>query len=125
MIGGPEDVHQPATLPWYRVPSAAEGKMSGGNGVDIAAVYTLLRQVADRVIAHDDQLAQMRLELQGLQTKADKLAADMRDVKSQLRALQSNVQIYTGSVFAQGVRIEEIDERLRRVEQHLNLAPGK
>ena len=28
-----------------------------GNGVDIAAVYQLLREVADRVIAHDTRFA--------------------------------------------------------------------
>ncbi len=106
--------------------------MSGGNGVDAAAVYELLRQVADRVIAHDQQLAEMRVELRAVRADMSVARAELREIRmemagmrTEIRDLRLDVRTYTGSVFAQGVRIEAINERPRRVERHLNLAPGK
>jgi hypothetical protein len=44
-----------------------------GNGVDIAAVYQLLRGVADRVIAHDTRFAVLGRQLAGVQSDIGEL----------------------------------------------------
>jgi hypothetical protein len=44
-----------------------------GNGVDIAAVYQLLREVADRVIAHDTRFAVLGRRLAEVQSDVGEL----------------------------------------------------
>lgn len=94
--------------------------MSGGNGVDIAAVYQLLREVADRVIAHDDRFASFDKRLAAMDKQfADKFSEIRSDITSLRRALTE----YHASVLGHGILISELDSRLRRVEEHLNLPP--
>ena len=87
-----------------------------GNGVDLAAVYQLVAQVAQTVTRHDQVLGSMAAELRDLRrtmaTKDD--LADLRQAVTQ----------YHASVLGHGILISELDARLRRVEQHLNLPPA-
>lgn len=108
-----------------------------GNGVDIAAVYQLLSQVAQTVARHDQlllpmadtvtrlaetvarhdqvlgsivsELHDMRRTMAGLATKAE--LADVRQALTQ----------YHASVMGHGIMISELEDRVRRIEQHLSL----
>ena len=91
--------------------------MSGGNGVDIAAVYQLLREVADRVIAHDDRFATFDQRLAAMDRQ-------FAEIRSDIAGLRSAVTAYHASVLGHGILISELDSRLRRVEEHLNLPPA-
>jgi hypothetical protein len=75
--------------------------MRSGNGPDIAAVHDLLTQVARIVAGHDRKL--------------DELAAG-------LASLREAVTNYHATVLGHGILISELDERVRRIERHLNLA---
>lgn len=76
-----------------------------GNGVDLAAIYQLLGTVAGDV-------REMRRDLA---RKAD---------KDDLARLREALVDYHSAVIGHGVLISELDDRLRRVEQHLGLSPS-
>ena len=87
-------------------------------------------------------LRDMRADLGRMDNKMDNLGADLRsemhtlraDVASDLASLEKRlsdqitglrraVMEYHSSAIGHGVLISEFEERLRRVEQHLNLPP--
>jgi hypothetical protein len=80
-----------------------------GNGVDVAAVYQLLSEVAETVRGHSGRL-------DALDHKLDDLAVGLSD----LRAAVTN---YHGAVLGHGVILSELEERVRRIERHLRLEP--
>ena len=80
-----------------------------GNGVDLASIYQLLAQVAQTVTRHERKLDDLDRRMA---TKDD--LADLRQALTQ----------YHASVLGHGILITELDARLRRVEQHLNLPPA-
>lgn len=98
--------------------------MSVGRGVDIAAVYQLLREVADRVIAHDDRFASFDQRLAAMDRQFAELRTSLADVHSDVGALRTAVTEYHASVLGHGILISELDTRLRRVEEHLKLPPA-
>jgi hypothetical protein len=91
--------------------------MSGGNGVDIAAVYQLLSQVAQTVLGHSRQL--------------DDLTRDVHDLKRDVKVLgdgqatlRQTLTEYHSSVIGHGILISQLEDRVRRIEHHLNLPPA-
>jgi ABC-type transporter Mla subunit MlaD len=112
--------------------------MSGGNGVDIAAVYQLLSQVARTVSDHtsilndqtrvlndhtrvlDDhtqQLAELKRDVGGL-------TGDVKDLAYGQSTLRQTVTEYHSSVIGHGILISHLEDRVRRIEHHLNLPPA-
>ena len=87
-----------------------------GNGVDIGAVYQLLTQVAETVGRHDQKL-------DNLDHRMDRLEGRMDTLEHGLASLRQAVTEYHSSVLGHGIPISELDERVRRIEQHLNLPP--
>lgn len=84
-----------------------------GNGVDIAAVYQLLSEVAKTVVRLDTDVADIR------RTMATK--AELADVRTDLATLRQEVRGYHASVVGHGIALTEHDERIGRVERHLGL----
>ena len=91
--------------------------MSGVNGPDIAAVYQLLTEVARRVAGHDAKLDDIAAHLAEHDRKLDDLGAG-------LVSLREAVTHYHSTVIGHGILISELDERVRRIERHLNLEPA-
>lgn len=82
--------------------------MSGsGNGADVAAVYQLLSQVAQTVMEHSRKL--------------DRLDNRLEDG---LASLRQTVTQYHASVMGHGILISELEHRVRRIEEHLDLPPA-
>lgn len=79
--------------------------------VDIAAVFQLLGSVAADV-------REMRVELRG---KADK--SEVAAVKADVASLRQTLTEYHASVLGHGVMISSLEDRVRRIERHLNLPP--
>ncbi len=84
--------------------------MRSGNGIDLAAVYQLLSEVAARVAAHDRRFDQ-------IDRKLGEMTAD-------IAGLREAVTHYHATVLGHGVLISELDERVRRIERHLKLEPA-
>lgn len=83
--------------------------MSSGNGADISQVLIMLGDVLS-------VQREMRTELHELRRRVD-------DIDHKLGSLRQAVTEYHASVLGHGILITELDVRLRRVEQHLNLVP--
>lgn len=77
------------------------------------------------------EIAELRSEIRSLRADvaADLLAMDAKNAREhqstrdQLAGLRRDVIAYHSSVVGHGVLIGELDDRLRRVEQHLALPP--
>ncbi len=95
-----------------------------GNGVDIAAVYLLLREVADTVIRHDGRFDALDRRFDATDRRLDAMDRRIDDLTSQVSGLRQTVIEYDASVHGHGILISELEQRLRRVEQHLNLPPA-
>jgi hypothetical protein len=91
--------------------------MSGGNGVDIAAVYQLLSQVARTVTDHSRQLSDLTRDVKDLTRGVNEL----HDGQATLRQTLTE---YHSSVIGHGILIGQLEDRVRRIEQHLNLPPA-
>lgn len=74
-----------------------------GNGVDMGAVYQAILGVAADVRAQGAQL---------------------RDLDGKVDGLRQAVTSYHATVLGHGILISELEDRLRRVEQHLGLSPA-
>ena len=83
--------------------------MSGGNGVDIAAVYQLLSQVARAVNEHTVLLRDHSRQL--------------GDLTHGQATLRQTLTEYHASVMGHGILISQLEDRVRRIEQHLDLSP--
>jgi hypothetical protein len=73
--------------------------MQSGNGVDIAAVYQLLREVANRIASHDRRF-------EAIDSKLGEVTAD-------IAGLREAVTNYHATVLGHGLLISELDERVR------------
>jgi hypothetical protein len=87
-----------------------------GNGVDIAAVYQLLSQVAQTVNEHTRVLNEHTLLLHEHGRKLDELEHGQVTVRQTLTQ-------YHASVMGHGILFSELEHRVRRIEEHLNLPP--
>ena len=111
--------------------------MMSGNGVDIGAVYQLLTQVAETLTGHDRKLDSIDRRLDGVDGRLDGVehrlgiverrldGVDHRldDLTAGLAGLRRAVTEYHASVLGHGILISKLDERVRRIELHLNLPP--
>lgn len=89
-----------------------------GNGVDVGAVYQLLATVAAEA---RETRAEIREILRELDRKVNE--GDVA-TKDDIARLRQTVVEYHSAVIGHSVLISEIDDRLRRVEQHLGFSPA-
>jgi hypothetical protein len=88
-----------------------------GNGADLGAVYQLLSEVAQTVRSHGDEFGRIHLKLDGLSRTVGDLTASFAD-------LRGAVTEYHATVVGHGILYSELEQRLRRIERHLNLDPA-
>ena len=85
--------------------------MSGsGNGVGIAAVYQLLSQVAQTVNGHALLLHEHSRKL--------------NDLEHGQTSLRQTLTQHHASVMGHGILYSELEQRVGRIEEHLNLPPA-
>ncbi len=84
--------------------------MSGGNGIDIAAVYQLLSQVARTVNDHTRQLSD--------------LTRGVNELHDGQATLRQTLTEYHSSVIGHGILIGPLEDCVRRIEQHPDLPPA-
>lgn len=83
--------------------------MLSGNGIDLAAIYQLLTEVAEKVAAHDRRFEQ-------IDRKIDDIAAGLTE-------LRLSVNQYHGAVIGHGIELTELGARVRRIEAQITLGP--
>ena len=98
-------------------------------------VLRTLRDIREQMATRDDLTAlETRLEdrlERSMDSKINSLRADLasdlllmrKDLSEQIVGLRRAVVEYHSSAVGHGILISELEERVRRVEQHLNLPP--
>jgi hypothetical protein len=84
------------------------------NGIDVAAVYQLLTEVAKTAQLHGDALGEIHRELGDVRVSVDDLQASVADLREAVRN-------YHTTVVGHGVLYGELEQRIRRIERHLKL----
>lgn len=104
----------------------------GGNGVDLGHVAAMLGDVLVAQEAMRADLgafkAEVKADLGAVRAEVADLRADhgrkLDDLASSVSTLRQAVTEYHSTVLGHGILITELDERVRRVERHLNLPPA-
>ena len=102
-------------------------EMLRGMSADMASIHMDIASMRDVMTTKDD-LAEIRKEfksdMNSLRTEvtAD-LLATRKELGDQLVGLRRAVVEYHSSTIGHGILISELEARMRRVEQHLNLPP--
>lgn len=101
-----------------------------GNGVDIAAVYQLLSRVAETVSQHDQRLGQIVQTVTRHDQMLVSIVSELRDMRQMMAGMATKAELadirqaltqYHSSVMGHGIMISELEDRVRRIEQHLSL----
>jgi hypothetical protein len=95
-----------------------------GNGADIAAVYQLLSQVAQTVNEHSRILNDHTRVLNEHTLLLHDHGRRLENIEHGQSTLRQAVVEYHSSVIGHGILISELDHRVRRIEEHLNLPPS-
>lgn len=88
--------------------------------VDISAVFQLLGSVAQDVRAQNGKIDSMQRDI----GKIDSMQRDIDTLRNDVTALRTTLTEYHASVLGHGVMISELEDRVRRIERHLNLPPA-
>ena len=93
------------------------------NGVDLAAVYQAVMALSGQMSALTDRVDRQDRKMEVLIENQFKLAEGQAKLasKDDLARLRQTVVEYHSAVIGHGVLISELDDRLRRVEQHIGL----
>jgi len=91
-----------------------------GNGVDLGAIYQLLSTVAEAVTRHDRALEALGRDMAVMRVEMMDIRRSM-STKADIAELRQTVTHYHSSVVGHGVLISDLEARMRRVEEHLDL----
>ena len=94
-----------------------------GNGVDIAAVYQLLSQVAQTVNEHTRILTEHTRVLTEHTLLLHEHGRKLDDLEHGQVTVRQTLTQYHASVMGHGILFSELEHRVRRIEEHLNLPP--
>jgi len=115
-----------------------KGGMSESNGVGLGQVLAMLtdimlaQQELRRELRHEvgalrqemgalrQEIGALRQEMGVLRHDLDVMRHDVDVLRQDMAALRQEVATYHGSVVGHGVLITELDQRVSRIEQHLD-----
>ena len=110
--------------------------MAEGNGVDLGSIYGLLLEVAKTVSRHDAALLSLQDGMQQLRAEMQQIRSEMQQVRSESKAeigalraetradfatLRQTITQYHSAVVGHGILISDLEDRVRRIETHLDL----
>ncbi len=91
--------------------------MSGGNGVDFQAMFDMIMRVSAAAELLQAQMTQVQADIRDLKHGQSELKHGQSSIRSELAH-------YHASVMGHGILITELDERVRRIEQRLDIHPA-
>jgi len=98
--------------------------VSEGNGVDLGTVVAMLHGVLSAQDTQGRKLDSLAAKVDDQGRRLDGLSAKVDKLSGDVATLRQTLIEYHASVLGHGILISELDARLRRVEQHLNLPPA-
>ena len=111
---------------------------SSGNGADIGQVLTIVQDLAvgQREVRATLQEHSRMLEGHGRMLEShgrileshgrmlEQHSRKLEDLSADMSGMRQQLTEYHASVLGHGVLISELDQRVRRIERHLNLPPA-
>ena len=111
---------------------------STGNGADIGQVLAIVQDLAvgqremrailedhgRKLEDHGRKLDDHGRKLEDLDRKVEDLDRKVEDLSAEVGGLRRQVTEYHSSVLGHGVLISELEQRVRRIERHLDLPPA-
>jgi hypothetical protein len=94
--------------------------MAEGNGADVGSMAAVLGQVLRNVEKLSVDMGQLKSDLGQFKSETKR---DFSRVHADIAVLRQEVAQYHGSVAGHGMLITEVQARLSRIEEHLNLPP--
>ena len=101
-----------------------------GNGTDTGHIVSMLQQVivsqaeqGRRLEGVASDVAGLKQDVAGLKQDVASLDRRMGNVEADVRGLRQAVTDYHASVLGHGFLLSELDDRVRRIERHLDLPP--
>lgn len=92
-----------------------------GNGTDMGHVVAMLQEIVVGQGRIERDVSVLKQDVSGLK----KLETEMQTVKQDIADLRQAVTQYQSSVLGHGILIPELEFRMRRVENHLDLPPPR
>lgn len=89
-----------------------------GNGADMGHIVAML---SDLLAAHQDFRAETRREFGSVRSE---LASFKAETQHEFTSIRQALTEYHAAVLGHGILISELERRMRRVEEHLNLPPA-
>lgn len=81
--------------------------------------FDRLEERVDRIMARHDALEAL---LRQHTRRLDALTVDVANIRRDIAELRLTMQDYHGAVIGHGMQLTELDERVRRIEEHLGLS---
>ncbi len=89
--------------------------------VDIAAVLQMVAGLATDMREMRGEMREMRGEMRGEMRDTRR---DIGDLKHDVTSMRQALTEYHSAVLGHGILISELEDRIRRIERHLNLPPA-
>ena len=108
--------------------------MAEGNGADLGHIVAMLGDVlaGQETIRRDlsqlkdetqREFAAVRMDIALVKQDLALVKRDLASVKQDVASVRQEVALYHSSVMGHGIALTELQARLQRVEEHLNLPP--
>jgi chromosome segregation ATPase len=112
--------------------------MQSGNGIDLAAIYRLLTEVAEKVAAHDRRFDQIDRRFEQIDRRFGQIdrrfdqvaevlnnhSRKIDDLSAGVGELRASLHDYHEAVIGHGLHTTDLDKRVGRIEEHLGLDPS-
>lgn len=82
-----------------------------------------MERLEARVEGLEARLSRLEARVGTLEITVAGLVQDMAELKADAQATRREIATYHGAVVGHGIQITELEERLRRIERHLDLPP--
>lgn len=95
-----------------------------GNGVDRGAIQQMLMSMVQAQLQRGRQISELRAEMQAEIGRRAETNDGFANLRSEVSGPRQQATTRHPCVLGDGVRIRELDARLRRIEEHLKLPPA-
>ena len=92
-----------------------------GNGVDLGAIYGPVLAIDRKLDGVDIRFSRVEVQVNQLTSDMAGMKIGMSSMRTGIATSRTDLATYHAAVTGHGILISELDERLRRLEDHLGL----
>ena len=102
--------------------------MAEGNGIDLGSIVAMLQSVLNAQEAARTEFQDFRrsveVRLAGIEARLASVEHRLNRVEYDVASVRQTLGEYHAAVVGHGISITDLDERVRRIEQRLNIEPS-